>query len=114
MEIRGDKYSVRYDAEKTTFFCEGTLDLRGKEGYGKVADMMEKIVNEAPPLISLDIRELEFLNSSGITTLGGFIIKIRKKGLSRMKIIGADKYSWQARSMKGLQKLMPGMEQEFE
>ncbi len=114
MEISGEKYRVRYDEENSTVFCQGTLDLRGKEGYQEMADILALTVNSESPLITLDIRELEFLNSSGITTLGGFIIKIRKKGVSRLKIMGAKKHSWQARSVKGLQKLLPAMEQEFE
>jgi len=114
MEIKGEKYNIAYDMENATIFCSGTLDFRGKEGYREMAALLEKAVNSESPRIILDIRELEFLNSSGITTLGGFIIKIRKKGASHLTIRGSKKYSWQARSVKGLQKLLPSMNQEFE
>ncbi len=114
MEILNKKYSIYYDTENAILFCKGILELRGKEGYQEIVDILDLPVNSKPPLITLDIRELEFLNSSGVTTLGGFIIRIRKKGKSRLKVIGANKYSWQARSLKGLQKLMPSMELEFE
>ncbi|MEZ4529185.1 MAG: hypothetical protein R2941_25005 [Desulfobacterales bacterium] len=55
----------------------------------------------------LDVRELEFLNSSGITTIGGVVIRLRKKGGIQLLIQCSDKHSWQSRSMTGLQKLMP-------
>lgn len=114
MEIKEEKYSVCYDAENAGVYCKGMLELRGKEGYQRIADLLEQAVRSESPLITLDIRELEFLNSSGITTLGGFIIRLRKKGSSRLKIMGAQKYSWQIRSLKGLRRLMPGMELMFE
>lgn len=114
MEIKTEKYNIYYDRENAIVFCKGTLDLRGKEGYRKIADLLDLAVNGKSPLITIDIRELEFLNSSGITIFGSFIIKIRKNGSAALKIIGTNKYSWQARSLKGLQKLMPSMELEFE
>jgi len=114
MEIKGEKYNIAYDAENAAISCSGTLDFRGKEGYKEMAALLEEAVNAESPDIILDIRKLEFLNSSGITTLGGFIIKIRKKGASHLTIRGSKKYSWQARSVKGLQKLLPSMNQEFE
>lgn len=117
MRVTGEngEYSVTYDAATGTIKCEGMLDLRGKEGYQPVATLFENVVEAAPETITLDIRNLEFLNSSGITTIGsGLIIKARKKGASNVAIQCAKRYAWQERSIKGLSKLMPGMTLSFE
>lgn len=117
MQVTGEKgeYGVSYDAGSGTILCEGILDLRGKEGYRPIGELFGKAADEAPETLTLDIRNLEFLNSSGITTIGsGLIIRVRKKGVSNMVIHCSKKYAWQERSVKGLSKLMPGMELKFD
>ncbi len=108
MQVHGNKYQVTYDPQAYTIVCKGILDLRGKDGYKEIADMFENVLDQHDTStgITLDVRELEFLNSSGITTLGGFIIKLRKKGGIGLTVRCAGKHSWQERSMKGLEKLM--------
>ena len=117
MNIQGEHYSVVYDVEAVVLKCSGSLDMRGKAGYKEIAELFDKVVHADPVLenIYLDVRELEFLNSSGITTLGGFIIKLRKRGVSRLFVQCSNKYAWQSRSMASLKKLMPdGLELSFE
>lgn len=108
MQVQGNKYQVTYNSQTAAVACQGILDLRGKDGYKEIADMFENVLNQhdVSTGITLDVRELEFLNSSGITTLGGFIIKLRKKGGIGLTVRCASKHSWQERSMKGLEKLM--------
>jgi len=109
MQVQGDKYSITYQSETETVRCAGFLDLRGKDGYKDIADLFDKVAarSPSPEKIMLDVRDLEFLNSSGITTIGGFVIKLRKKEGIMLLIQCANKHSWQSRSMTGLQKLMP-------
>jgi hypothetical protein len=117
MQIQGDKFKVAYHAESVTVVCAGMLDMRGKEGYKEIIEMFERVVAETVSgrTVTLDVKGLEFLNSSGITTIGGFIIKLRNKGEIRLLIQCSNRHSWQARSMKGLEKLMPeGLEIVFE
>jgi anti-anti-sigma factor len=113
MEVRGAGYLVCYDPERATVICEGILDLRGKAGYGEIMELLEQAVAADSPLVTLDLKDLEFLNSSGITTLGGFIIKLRDREVGRLRIQCSNKYTWQSRSMRGLQKLMPTMQLDF-
>ncbi|MGE0087350.1 MAG: STAS domain-containing protein [Desulfococcaceae bacterium] len=110
MQVQGDKYSITYQSETETVRCAGFLDLRGKDGYKDIADLLDKVAarSPSPEKIILDVKDLEFLNSSGITTIGGFVIKLRKKEGIRLLIQCANKHSWQSRSMTGLQTLMPG------
>lgn len=115
--LQGDNHRVSYDPTTATVTCSGFLDLRGKEGYKEIVKLLDTVAEQSPSAekIILDIRDLEFLNSSGITTLGGFVIKLRNKGGIRLMIKCSNKHSWQSRSMKGLEKLMSeGMELVFE
>ncbi len=115
MEVTGEKYNVSYDAITATIICEGIMDLRGKEGYHSVSKLFEDAIAKEPETVTLDIRKLEFLNSSGITTLGaGLVIKLRNKGASGLVIHCSRKYTWQERSMKGLKRLMPALEMKFD
>lgn len=114
MRVQGKNHSVEYDSETATVICRGTLNPRGKEGYAQIAELLGDVVDEVSGDISLDLRELEFLNSTGISTLGGFILKVRKKGTIRLNVWCAEKYSWQARTMKALRKLMPSLEVKYE
>jgi hypothetical protein len=113
MEVRGTGFLVSHDPEKAYVVCSGVLDLRGKAGYGDIMHLLDQAVAVPDPLITLDLRDLEFLNSSGITTLGGFIIKLRDRGTGQLKVLCSNRYTWQSRSMRGLQKLMPEMELAF-
>jgi len=110
MEIAGEKYKVSYNNSTATVSCEGIMNERGKEGYKPITDLFEKVVNEDAGIVILDVRNLEFLNSSGITAIGGFVIRLRNKGVSKFVIHCTQKYTWQERSMKGIKKLMPDLE----
>jgi hypothetical protein len=114
MSIHGEGYTINYEPEQAAILCTGILDLRGKEGYLEVSKLLEEVVGDGKPSITLDLRGLEFLNSSGITTLGGFIIKLRDKGGSSLRVLCSNQYTWQSRSMQGLQRLLPGMTIEFD
>lgn len=114
MEIKHPDYHIKYSQETGIVSCFGSLECRGKQGYAEIAALLKNVVEAKKPEIILDIRKLEFLNTTGITTLGVFIIGIRKTGVSRLKILGAKQHPWQARAFKGLKKLLPGMETEFE
>jgi len=114
MKISGEGFLVQYDPEQGLVICSGLLDLRGKEGYGPVSRLLDQAVEDVHPQLTLDLTGLEFLNSSGITTLGGFIIKLRNRGISALRIRCSSDYTWQPRSMRGLQKLMPDMALEFD
>ncbi len=110
MEIADDKYTVRYDASTGTITCEGIMDLRAKESYRSLSTLFNDVVDQEPETITLNIRELRFLNSSGITAIGaGLVMKIRNSGSSKLVIVCNEKYVWQKKTMKIISKLMSGI-----
>ena len=112
MEIKTDDYSIWYDPESATVFFRGFLRLDGMEEYQPVMDMLLAAIEQATGF-TLNLADLEFLNSSGISMLSMFVVKVREKGNIQLVLQGSDQILWQTRSLKNLQRLMPSLKLEF-
>ncbi|MEY2976022.1 MAG: slr1659 superfamily regulator [Prochlorotrichaceae cyanobacterium] len=112
-EITGDKYVVKCDDGTATVTFQGSLRLGGPSEYKPIADLLSSVADQEPETITLDLTQLEFLNSSGISTLSKFVIGLRKKRSIQAVIIGSSQIPWQGKSLKNLQKLMPGLKLEL-
>lgn len=114
MEIKSKEYSVCYDSITETVSCQGSLRLNGLEEYEPIVQLLNDIADQDPPKITLNLRELEFLNSSGINVISKFVIKVRQKGNIQMIVQGSKNIPWQGKSLKNLQRLMPKLQLELE
>lgn len=114
MEIKTEDYSIWYDPTIGTVVCQGSLRLGGMEEYAPIVQLLNKVTDSEPSTITLNLRDLEFLNSSGINVLSKFVIKVRQKGNIQMVVKGANNIPWQGKSLKNLQRLMPSLQLELE
>ncbi len=141
MEITGDKYRIVYDPDTTTITCEGSLRLYGAdgfltisafernrlakgtaashtpsagEGYASIMELLFDVVEQKPAHITLDLRQLESMNSSGINVFSKFVIKVREYKTIQLAIYGKESYTWQQRVLKNFQKLLPSLSVELE
>ena len=114
MEIKTENYSIWYDSATETVICEGSLRLSGMEEYEPIVQLLNNVVDQGLSTIILNLRELEFLNSSGINVLSKFAIKVRQKGNIQLVIKGSKNIPWQGKSLKNLQRLMPSLQLELE
>lgn len=112
-EIRGEEYSVQYDAALATVFFQGSLSLTGVEDFAPISQLLEAAIGNQAPVLTLNLRQLEFLNSSGISILSRFVIKARNQSETALTIQGSEAIIWQKRSLKNLQRLMPSMQLEW-
>lgn len=112
MEIKTDEYRIGYNPELSMVSCQGSLRLGGNE-YKPITEWLEQIADSNPAKIILNLRELEFLNSSGISMLSKFVIKVRHKKNIEMVVQGSDEIPWQGKSLKNLQRLMPSLSLEW-
>ncbi len=110
MEITSEKYSVQYDAAAKTIICRGALRLAGMEDYAPIVQLFDKVLEDHPSTLRLNLQELEFLNSSGINVLSKFVLKVRGKADMQLIVQGSTAIPWQERSLKNLQRLMPNLE----
>lgn len=113
MEVKGDDYKVWYDGSAASIYCQGSLRLAGTEEYAPIVQILEHVIEQSPQSITLNLCQLEFLNSSGINVLSKFVIKVRQKEKISITVQGSDTIPWQGKSLKNLQRLMPALKLEW-
>lgn len=112
MELKTNDYSIWHDPASSTVFFRGFLRLDGMEEYKPLMELLLDAVDQSSHF-NLNLKELEFLNSSGISMLSMFVVKVRDRGNVQLVLQGSDKILWQTRSLKNLQRLMPSLKLEF-
>jgi len=113
-EIRTDDYSVAYNDTTQTVTCQGSLRLSGMAEYKPIVDLLERVAEVDTDGITLDLTELEFLNSSGISMLSKFVIRVRHRKTVMMSVRGSRTIPWQGKSLKNLQRLMPALDLQWD
>ncbi|MBW4576424.1 MAG: hypothetical protein KME08_14200 [Aphanothece sp. CMT-3BRIN-NPC111] len=114
MEIKKDDYRVCYDQPTATIYCQGSLRLSGMNEYAPIVELLNNVAEQEPPVITLNLTDLEFLNSSGISLISKFVIQVRQKQTINMIVKGSNNIPWQKKSLKNLQRLMPSLILEWE
>ncbi len=113
IEIKAEKYSVVYDDITQSITFQGSLRLNGTGEYAPISELLQKILEQEPRRIWLDLQKLQFLNSSGISLLSKFVIEVRKCQNIQLLITGSKTVPWQSKSLKNLQRLMPSLTLEL-
>lgn len=111
--IIGEGYEALYQSEGSVVVIKGTLRLNGVSEYQGITDMLNGASDAVSELV-LDLRELQFLNSSGIATFSKFVLHARAKENFSLKILGSKAISWQSKSLVNLGRLMPSLILEIE
>jgi hypothetical protein len=107
--INGESFEIRLEEDNCTVFFKGALRLSGMEDYAPILEMLKgTLINPAAPIV-LDLRELDFLNSSGITMFSRFVIEARDCAGINLHVLASGAVPWHARSLKNLQRLMPSL-----
>jgi hypothetical protein len=125
--IKTEHYNVSYeigeeidiDTEEqiitTTIICDGALRLSGMDEYEPIVQFFDQVLDiTKPDKIYFDMKELRFLNSSGINVLSKFVIRVRQKKTVKMVLQGSQQIPWQGKSLKNLKRLMPKLQLELE
>jgi hypothetical protein len=111
-DIKGEDYIVLFDEDSITVYFKGKLTLYGPTEYAPIADLLNRVAQTYPATITLNLKKLESLNSSGINMLSKFVLSLRKKKEIQLIIIGSDDMPWQGRSLRNLERLLPGIKIE--
>ena len=109
-EIKGNDYTIQYDPESVIIKFDGELALGGPKDYQPITDFLNRIAEPEPEKITLDLRKLNFLNSSGISMLSKFVISFRRKENINLIVLGSKEVPWQGKSLSNLKKLLPNLE----
>ncbi len=108
VEVKADEYRVWLEPETSTVFFKGFLRLDGMAAYQPIMDLLVAAMESTPTCI-LNLQGLEFLNSSGISMLSMFVVKVRQRGDAQLILQGSNTILWQTKSLKNLQRLMPSL-----
>ncbi|MEK0179574.1 MAG: hypothetical protein EAZ78_12555 [Oscillatoriales cyanobacterium] len=114
MEINTQDYSILYDSTTDTVTCCGSFRLSQMEEYAPIVQLLNDVADGEQKTITLDLRKLEFLNSSGINIISKFVIKVRQQKSIQIAVKGSKQIPWQGKSLKNLQRLMPSLRLELE
>lgn len=114
MEIKTEDYNIWYDAAAKTVICQGSLRLGGMQDYAPIEQLLQDVLAQQPQNLTLNLRGLKFLNSSGINMLSKFVIKARQQKNMQLVVQGSTNIPWQGKSLKNLQRLLPTLELEWE
>ncbi len=114
MEIKTDDYQVWYEPETATVYFQGLLRESGIADYKPIEQFLEQIITQELPTLTMNLLELEFLNSSGMSVLSRFVIGVRKKRGIELVVKGAQRIPWQGKSLGNWQRLMPSLTLQWE
>jgi hypothetical protein len=107
--LNGESFEIRQEENISTVVFKGALRLSGTADYAPILDMLkETLATPAAPIV-LDLRELDFLNSSGITMFSRFVIEARDRHGINLHFLASEAIPWHARSLRNLQRLMPSL-----
>ncbi len=106
-EINGPKHRLWFDAKRSTLHIEGSLRLSSDQ-YKPIAEFLTQVIEAcAGGSVTLNLCDLEFLNSSGINHLYKFAIALRKRGDTALEVRGSNSVSWQSKSLSNITRFFP-------
>ena len=114
LEIKTNAYHVWNDEANSEVRCAGSFRLNGVEDYQPVIALFTEVATHNNNDLTLNLTELEFLNSSGINALSRFVISLRGMQGSQLKLRGSKKIAWQGKSLPNLGRLLPSMQLELQ
>jgi hypothetical protein len=108
--IHGESFEIRLEESNCTVSFKGTLRLTGMDDYAPILELLKETLANPEATVVLDFRELDFLNSSGITMFSRFVIEARNRRGVNLHFLASESIPWHARSLKNLQRLMPALQ----
>jgi hypothetical protein len=111
--IAGDSKLV-FDKNKQTVIFDGSMRLANLTEYEKISTFLNEVVKVSDSILILDLKNLNFLNSSGITTLSMFILSLKKSHKVKLRVLGSNSISWQEKSLPNFNKLWTDVEISIE
>jgi len=108
-KVKAENYSVCSDISTGIVTFQGTLRLENTGAYTPIIDLLDELVEKNAPLITLDFRQLDYLNSSGINAFSKFFMKAQKLDVE-VAVKGSKQIAWQSRMLTNIQRVLPKLQ----
>src|SRR5438105_15953562 len=105
MEIKTDDYRVW--VEGSDIFFDGAMRLASSEAGAPVTALATSVLASNPPSITLNLKDLHFLNSSGSNLLAKLTIDVRNHPAVGLVVRGTPDVRWRASALSNLKPLDP-------
>ena len=105
VKVEAEEYSIQFDEDAARVTFRGSMRLQGPREYEEMKGLLRRALALALPALELDFTALKFLNSSGLGTIGQFIIDARRAGKTHILLHGSAANSWQNRSLGTLRRI---------
>jgi len=112
MKIHNNNYSVEFIPEGKKIVFQGNLRLQSIDKYNEIIDFIFTHYNDSEELITLDLTQLSVLNSSGIASLGMFLIRSRETN-RKIKILASKYVYWQSLTIEDFKEIHRNLEIEY-
>ncbi|MRX37364.1 hypothetical protein [Aminobacter sp. MDW-2] len=106
MDIKTDEYSAWI--EGTDLYLSGVMRLENKAA-SEITSLVRDLLSSGPPVLTVHLSDLEFLNSQGRNILAKLVIEARNHPQVRMVFRGNSNIAWQERSLPNLKRIYPGL-----
>lgn len=113
MQVQGQSYQVIYEPAVATVFFRGLMRLHSAQEYTQIQEVMDQASASASPTITLDLSELEYLNSLGLGRLHGFTAQLCEDENRHIVVRGNSGILWQERALKNLLKSKPSIQLDW-
>ena len=113
MNVVGKTYTVTYDEPATTVVFWGVLRLQNFEEGEPIIRLLDQVAEQAPKTIQLDFEQLQLMNSTGLSILSKFMLKMHSQNTSKVILRASEKHFWQQDLIRGLQRFMPNSELQW-
>lgn len=114
MRIETEDYTVWYEPEMATVNFKGLLRESLIADYKPIEELLDQVMVQELPQVTMNLQQLEFLNSSGMSVLSRFVIRVRKQKKTQLRVKGSRQMPWQDKLLVNWQRLMPNLKVEWE
>lgn len=101
-----EKNDVTMVVDDDTAVLRGTLQLQSLRAYEQLLAPIREAIERAEGSYTLDLRQLQFVNSSAVTALARLVLLARQRGVA-MTLRGSGAMRWQRATLGTLGRLYP-------
>jgi len=105
MQISSNDFKIIYDEERKSVDFSGSLRLWDLKEYQKINKFLLDVYSLNMDNLIINFKDLEFLNSAGISMLCKFVIHVKKLKKADLTILANKNVLWQTKSFQNLKLL---------